>query len=242
MIREPSNKTGKSSKHICRESQQLKDSVVMTTLGKRSNPPESVSRESECPGTGRPTDLKHTLRRQMFEVIDNMNGELSRRFCDIQPLLLSCDAVNPTSDLFLDFPTMQPLAEAYAYLGIDCDRLKAQVVVAKAMFKLHIESSSNLSTPVVLQTLLGMECAFPDLVIFTKLVLTIPVSSAGAERSFSAMKRVKTYLRSTMSHNRLSNLCIISIERAMSGRLLTATDPVVDQFASIGKGKRRLTM
>jgi len=142
--------------------------------------------------------------------------------------------------LFLDFPTMQPLAEAYAYLGIDCDRLKAQAVVAKAMFQLHIESSAKSSTPDVLQTLLGMECAFSDLVIFTKLVITIPVSSAGAERSFSAMKRVKMYLCSTMSHNHLWNLCIISIERTMSGKLLTVTGLVVDQFES--NGKRRLSL
>jgi hypothetical protein len=176
----------------------------------------------------------------MFEVIDNMKGELSRRFCDVQPMLLSCDTVNPNSDLFLDFPTMKPLAEAYAYLGIDSNSLKAQAVVAKTMFRSHIGPPAKTCTQDILQTLLQMECAFKDLAIFTKLVLTIPVSSAGAERSFSAMKRVKTYLRSTMSHCRLSNLCIISIERAMSSKLMAETGPVVDKFAS--KRKRRLTM
>ena len=78
-----------------------------------------------------------------------------------------------------------------------------------------------------------------DLVVFTKLVLTIPVSSAGIERS--PTKRVKNYLRSTMSDNHLSSLSIISIEREMSDKLLSNTRPVIDGFA--GHRKRyRLTM
>jgi hypothetical protein len=50
-----------------------------------------------------------------------------------------------------------------------------------------------------------------------KLLLTIPVSTASAERSFSAMRRIKTYLRSTMGEDRLSALAILSIEKQLSG-------------------------
>ena len=39
------------------------------------------------------------------------------------------------------------------------------------------------------------------------------VSSASVERSFSCLKRVKTYLRTTMGQNRLSCLCRISIHK-----------------------------
>ncbi|CAI6358040.1 unnamed protein product [Macrosiphum euphorbiae] len=45
------------------------------------------------------------------------------------------------------------------------------------------------------------------------LVLTIPATSASAERSFSALKRIKTYLRNNQSQNRLSNLSLFSIEK-----------------------------
>ena len=45
------------------------------------------------------------------------------------------------------------------------------------------------------------------------------------------MKRVKNYLRSTMSDNRLSSLSINSIEREMSDKLLSNTRPVIDGFA-----------
>ena len=106
----------------------------MTTLGRRDVvPPEHTNSDDssrpEAPG------CKQLLQKQMFEILDCMKGELSRRFCVVEPMLLGCDSVNPKSDLFLDFDTMKPLAEAYAYLGIDASNLKAQAVVAKTMFQ-----------------------------------------------------------------------------------------------------------
>ena len=39
----------------------------------------------------------------------------------------------------------------------------------------------------------------------------MPISTATAERSFSTMKRVKTYLRNTMTTQRLSGLGLLNI-------------------------------
>jgi len=110
---------------------------------------------------------------------------------------------------------MKSLADAYSYLGIDTDKLKCQAVVARNMFcAMPVLPDSPQA---VLQAIHSMKCAFPDLVCFVKLALTIPVSSAGCERSFLTMRRVKSYLWSTMGEHRLSNLCLLSIERSLSG-------------------------
>ena len=55
-------------------------------------------------------------------------------------------------------------------------------------------SDHVLDTHGVLSELLKMEAAFPNLFLFVQIVLTVPIASAAAERSFSTMKRVKTYL------------------------------------------------
>ena len=45
------------------------------------------------------------------------------------------------------------------------------------------------------------------------LLLTIPSSSAEAERSFSKLRRLKSYLRSRMKQNRLNNLSVLYVHK-----------------------------
>ena len=58
-----------------------------------------------------------------------------------------------------------------------------------------------------------MDCCFPNVWIAYRILLTIPVTVASAERSFSKLKLIKSYLRSTMSQERLNGLAIVSIEK-----------------------------
>lgn len=53
---------------------------------------------------------------------------------------------------------------------------------------------------------------YPNISIALRIVATIPVTVAAAERSFSKLKLIKTYLRKTMTQDRLSALAILSIE------------------------------
>jgi len=59
-----------------------------------------------------------------------------------------------------------------------------------------------------------MPTAFPDVIACFALVLTLPVASATAERSFLVMRRVKSHLRASMADtdSRLSSLSVIVIE------------------------------
>ena len=45
------------------------------------------------------------------------------------------------------------------------------------------------------------------------LAVTIPVSTASVERTFSVLKRIKTYSRNTTGQTRLSALASMAIER-----------------------------
>lgn len=53
---------------------------------------------------------------------------------------------------------------------------------------------------------------YPNAVIAYRILLTIPVTVASAERSFSKLKLLKSYLRSTMTQERLNGLAIIALE------------------------------
>ena len=215
------------------QSTRFSDSIVMSTLGQRLIDTDAVGSNNQSVSLS----SKNSLRKLMFETIDCMRGELESRFSSTHPFLISCDTINPKSDVFLVFDSMKPLAEAYGYLGIDIEKLKSQAVVAKNMFQADLETASCSD---VLKTLCKIKSAFPDLTRYAALALTMPVSSAGAERSFSAMKRVKSYLRSTMADTRLSNLCLISIERSLSSELLKDPTSVIDEF--VKHGNRRLSL
>ena len=60
---------------------------------------------------------------------------------------------------------------------------------------------------------------YANLYVALRIILTMPVSVASAERSFSKLKLIKTYLRSTMSQYRLNGLAIMSIENLIWEKL-----------------------
>ncbi|XP_050063108.1 uncharacterized protein LOC114126534 [Aphis gossypii] len=73
--------------------------------------------------------------------------------------------------------------------------------------------------------------SFQNISIALRILLTIPVTSAGVERSFSKLKLIKTYLRSTMSQNRLNSLATISIEHKLA--VSEEYNSLIDEFAKL---------
>lgn len=72
--------------------------------------------------------------------------------------------------------------------------------------------------------------SFPNTTIALRILLTIPVTSAGAERAFSKLKMIKNYLRSTISQERLSGLATLAIEKGLAETL--DYDHIINQFAT----------
>jgi len=66
---------------------------------------------------------------------------------------------------------------------------------------------------------------------FLTILLTLPVSTAGVERSFSTLRRAKTWLRSRMGEERLTGLALLNIHRDIP----VDTDSVIDRFANSKK-------
>ena len=60
------------------------------------------------------------------------------------------------------------------------------------------------------------------------LVLTLPVSTATAERSFSAMRIIKTRLRNKMEDEFLTDSLIMYIEREVAEKF--SIDSIIDGF------------
>ena len=82
-----------------------------------------------------------------------------------------------------------------------------------------------------------MMSSFPQFQKLLVLFLTIPVTVASAERSFSKLKLIKTYLRSKMDQSKLTNLAILSIENDVA-RNLDKTE-IIRKFASVNAVRQK---
>jgi hypothetical protein len=75
-----------------------------------------------------------------------------------------------------------------------------------------------------------LSSSFPDIITACLIFLTISVTVASAERSFSKLKLVKNYLRNTISQERLNNISILNIERERTEEL--NIDQIINNFAN----------
>ena len=67
------------------------------------------------------------------------------------------------------------------------------------------------------------------------LYLTIPVTTATAERSFSSLRRVKIYLRNTMSAFKLNNLLLMHVHQNRTDNL--DLDKIANAFIEVSLGE-----
>jgi hypothetical protein len=70
------------------------------------------------------------------------------------------------------------------------------------------------------------------------LLLVIPASSATAERSFSRLRRLKTYLRSTVGEERLNHLLLLNVHQDQTD-LIDLRD-VARDFVSLNSMRRNV--
>jgi hypothetical protein len=68
---------------------------------------------------------------------------------------------------------------------------------------------------------------FPNIKILLQIYATLPVTTATGERSFSTLKLTKSYLRNTMSENRLNGLAMMYIHSMIEINV----EQVIDEFS-----------
>ena len=65
--------------------------------------------------------------------------------------------------------------------------------------------SIKLLKKILLSVSVAQRALINSVVLKFKIILVIPATNATSEHSFSALKRIKSYLRSTMSQSRLNH-------------------------------------
>lgn len=151
-----------------------------------------------------------------YKVLDSIIGSLKLRFSEeSQELALAVDQF-----LNLHYEDSSYFIELYSStLSINKDSLKAEMNVAKNL----INSDNADITLEQLQKSVN-QSTFPNLYNLIQVAIILPVSSATCERSFSAMRRVKTWLRTSMLQNRFDSLSLLYIEKDIDVKLEDAVN------------------
>ncbi|GJU03954.1 zinc finger MYM-type protein 1-like protein [Tanacetum coccineum] len=147
-------------------------------------------------------------------IVDQAIGSLRTRFeqyteyANIFGFLFSCDKLKSYDDKSLKLSCTQ--LEAALKNGERSD-IDANELFMELRLLDNFLPSENMA-PVDVLTFLKQRDCFPNALIAYRVLLTIPVTVASAERSFSKLKLLKSYLRSSMSQERLNGLAMIAIE------------------------------
>ncbi|XP_076836806.1 zinc finger MYM-type protein 1 [Brachyhypopomus gauderio] len=210
---------------------------LYTTIEREKEKFDTVYTETETlvgppRGRGAQRDICARYRALHSSVIDSLLAQISNRFSDHKKLaflaLLDPQQFGHYSDRFPN-AALSSLMESYgAYF--DQHRLHTELSVMYGMFDFAGKSPADIH-----QFLLQKELkdSLAQVYTLTCLILTIPVSTASVERSFSALKRIKTFSRNTTGQTRLSDLALISIEKELLMGLKAKDqlyDPAINHF------------
>lgn len=173
-----------------------------------------------------------------FKVLDVIIQEMENRFKENQ-----MDIISGLSEIFMsEEPTEDLLKLVSDTYNFNTHDLKTELEIFNRMFnqKYDITSiSEKLEAKIDYIRQNDIQNGFPLITESLKIFLTIPTNTASCERSFSCLKRLKTYLRTTMGQERLSSLANLQIEK----NYCIDFDQVIDEFdATCLERGRRLSL
>lgn len=117
------------------------------------------------------------------------------------------------------------LQEVVSFYGDDVNEveLTTQLQILSAKFAKDFQPDSPYTLKMVLSFLrdlsAGQRIFYKQVCNVARLVIVIPSTNAASERSFSVMRRIKNYLRSTMTQARLNHLMILNVYKELLDEL-----------------------
>ena len=148
-------------------------------------------------------------RVEFFTLIDVAIQQLGERLLECPGLLRYCqlEATLLSGELNDDVNLCPELGDASSL----------QMQLNMFLSLPEVKNSTTLTLDGCVQALKKMvpemRAMFPNVESLVRLLLVNPASSATADRSFSALRHLKTYLRATCGQQRLNNLALCSVHK-----------------------------
>ncbi|KAK4882221.1 hypothetical protein RN001_005540 [Aquatica leii] len=136
----------------------------------------------------------------------------------------------------LNFPNEYLNSAIRAFPFLDKNKLKTELEIIYRRPDFRGVSGAVYLLKFLIENNLHLD--FSETCLVLHIIVTMPMTTAEAERCFSTLQRIKTFLRSTMSQDRLAALAMLSIEKQMIQNIPNFNELVIEEF--ISKKDRRL--
>lgn len=182
------------------------------------------------------------FRVAYIEAIDIITDQLKWRFEELRKISDDFEFLTGENLLLLDEEMLtkhcMDLSKKYS-ADLSGPELVNEVISAKKLFNSLNPNFKKMLHFDILQMLYDFDitCSYKFMETSYRIYLSIPITSASAERSFSKLKLVKTYLRSTMGQERLTSLSLLSIEHELTENI--DVEKVINDFAILKARKVR---
>ena len=173
------------------------------------------------------TSPEDRYRHAYFEALEQACGEIERRFdqsdlpliCDIESLLVNAANGETVTEISEDITK--------CFQGrIDVSRLQIQLSMLPNAINTAFATSVKMKKVTSVRTIADtlnqnnlVKGMLGEVDKLLRIYLTFPITSATAERSFSSLRLIKTYLRSTMTSQRLNNLFLLYVHKHLTDAL-----------------------
>jgi len=126
--------------------------------------------------------------------------------------------------LFNESPSNQSIEEVCNTYKVESNDLSNKIKILNRLFINHECDSITKKINYIKSN--DIQTGFPSYTNILKIFLTIPTNTASNERSFLALRLLKTYLRVTMNQERLSSLAVLYIQKEYP----IDYDNIIDKF------------
>jgi hypothetical protein len=172
------------------------------------------------------------FKRVAIEVLDRLHMEMKDRFQRLENHVDTFGFLLEPRHLLesMDDDTLMKNCVTFSclYDEIQANRLFNDVIDARALFINKPVPQSPIDILRKLASYGNDVCS--NLATSIRILLTQATSIASCERSFSKLKLIKNYLRSTMTQERLSSMALMSVESKILDSI--DLDDVIDAFAA----------
>lgn len=187
--------------------------------------------------------LEQELKRSMFECVDRFQEEIRTRFESMESILSTFAVVQASNLVSASDAELEAFVTnlTQTFDEISKDDIISEIARLRRLLKaadIDKEVCQEWSALNFLQFVTDFDFSdsVPNLSLALRFFLTVCVSVSSCERSFSKLRLIKNYLRSTMSQSRLSNLALLSIEHKIAKTM--DMDDVISKFANLKARKK----